>query len=277
VKIIVGVDGSPTAREALAFALEEGRLRRRRVCAVYAWNAPADTVPSGQLFGGQVFDTSAGDVGDLQALAEQRLAELVAEVADGAEIEQRAVSGHAAEVLVDLAQEGDLLVVGSRGHSALAATLLGSVSQACTLHARCPVVVVRGVSRTTDWQIADVIAREAARNSETWAALSRLGVTEGCALALDFVYESAGADADAALAAHLHECTDYVVVIEETGVSGRTQPMALSPDVLDVWVQEMVGRGHEHGGCMFDGWTATVDQKTAATAAANADPAAVAE
>ena len=49
-------------------------------------------------------------------------------------------SGHRIVAGVDGA---DLLVVGCRGHGGFASALLGSVSQHCTHHARCPVVVIR--------------------------------------------------------------------------------------------------------------------------------------
>jgi hypothetical protein len=48
----------------------------------------------------------------------------------------------AARVLVEAAGAGDLLVVGSRGHGGFTGLLLGSVSQQCAHHARCPVVIV---------------------------------------------------------------------------------------------------------------------------------------
>jgi nucleotide-binding universal stress UspA family protein len=47
-------------------------------------------------------------------------------------------------VLIDEADGADLLVVGSRGHGGFTEALLGSVSQHCVHHARCPVVIIRG-------------------------------------------------------------------------------------------------------------------------------------
>jgi nucleotide-binding universal stress UspA family protein len=54
--------------------------------------------------------------------------------------------GHPAQVLIEAAADADLLVVGSRGYGGFASALLGSVSQHCTHHAPCPVVVIRGVN-----------------------------------------------------------------------------------------------------------------------------------
>jgi nucleotide-binding universal stress UspA family protein len=57
--------------------------------------------------------------------------------------------GSPAEEIMELARawDADLVVVGSRGHSALEAFLLGSVSQKAAMYAPCSVLVVRsGVS-----------------------------------------------------------------------------------------------------------------------------------
>ena len=57
--------------------------------------------------------------------------------------------GHTARILLDAAEEDDLLVVGNRGHGGFAGLLLGSVAQTCVAHARCPVVVGRTTDRVT--------------------------------------------------------------------------------------------------------------------------------
>jgi nucleotide-binding universal stress UspA family protein len=51
--------------------------------------------------------------------------------------------GNAAQVLLDAADGADLLVAGSHGYGGFAGALLSSVSQRCTHHAHCPVVIIR--------------------------------------------------------------------------------------------------------------------------------------
>jgi nucleotide-binding universal stress UspA family protein len=153
--VVVGVDGSPGAGEALSWALAEARLRQVPLRAVHAWAstyAGATSASYGNLGFIGSLDSPSADAGDLARAAaetlETAIGEAVGETTD-VEIEQQVVEGQAAEVLISAAAPGDLLVVGSRGHGGVAGLLLGSVSQQCVHHAQCPVVVVRSSKEDT--------------------------------------------------------------------------------------------------------------------------------
>jgi nucleotide-binding universal stress UspA family protein len=164
--VVVGVDGSAGAKEALRWALAEARLRHWPLRAVHAWmfgyiGGNVEGYPS---WGGSLGSyTSLGvDLGDLHRAAEDLLERALAAAGDeteGVEIERQVVEGAAAEVLVQAATPGDLLVVGSRGHGGFAGLLLGSVSQQCVHHARCPVVVVHPPKPTAAGDESDVVAQ----------------------------------------------------------------------------------------------------------------------
>jgi nucleotide-binding universal stress UspA family protein len=66
---------------------------------------------------------------------------------DAIEARQSVIEGHPAPVLEALSTTADLVVVGSHGHGEFAGILLGSVSQHCVTHCRCPVAVIRGTPR----------------------------------------------------------------------------------------------------------------------------------
>jgi universal stress protein A len=53
------------------------------------------------------------------------------------------VPGAAALTLIDVANDADLLVVGSHGYTGIRRWLLGSVASAVVQHSVCPVVVIR--------------------------------------------------------------------------------------------------------------------------------------
>jgi nucleotide-binding universal stress UspA family protein len=147
--IVVGVDHSEGAKEALRFAFEEARLRKGPLRAVHAWQfgyiGAAGIEGSVPVLG--------ADLGEHRSAADAALDATVREAipdAGGVTIERRVVEGAAAAVLVEESRGADLLVVGSRGHGGFAQLLLGSVSQQCAHHAECPVVIVRPRSgRTT--------------------------------------------------------------------------------------------------------------------------------
>jgi len=145
--IVVGVDGSAESIAAIRWAVEEGRLRKTAVRAVHVWQYPL--MSTGDAFFGPGFDPLPIDPGELRELAVAGLADAVRKATDVPDaVEQEVVEGHAAEGLVEAAKDAELLVVGSRGHGGFGGLLLGSVSQACAHHARCPVVIVRSGAAT---------------------------------------------------------------------------------------------------------------------------------
>lgn len=135
-RIVVGVDGSEASKTALRWAANQARLTGARLVVVAAWEYPtsfgwapaypADWDPEADA------RTALTEVVD-QVLGQQR--------PDGVELD--VAEGHPAPILVEASQGAELLVVGSRGHGAFAGMVLGSVSEHCVAHARCPVVVVR--------------------------------------------------------------------------------------------------------------------------------------
>lgn len=141
-RVIVGVDGSETARKAVRWAAREARLRGMKLELVSAWEIPIYSYAYG--YG---FPVISGDMTkSLTERAEGHLAEALDEAraeAREVQIETIAAEGHPAKVLLDVAKGADLLVVGSRGLGGFRELLLGSVSQQCAQHATCPVVIVR--------------------------------------------------------------------------------------------------------------------------------------
>ena len=141
-RIVVGVDGSPASTGALAWALDEARLRRASVTAVHAWAHPFPVATG--FPGGFVVPVDEDTVDAMRKAAEELLERVLSEAdTHGVEVEQVVAEGPAAGALIEEADGAELLVVGSRGHGGFAGLLLGSVSQQCAHYAPCPVVIIR--------------------------------------------------------------------------------------------------------------------------------------
>lgn len=138
--IVVGVDDSPEALRALRWAIEEARLRSATVHVMSAWEFPFKGLGP-EHYDGTEHDATAGP---LEQSALDELAEAVAAAGGdtGVTVDRHVVRASPVRMLLDAAQDADLLVVGSRGHGGFAGLVLGSVSQQCVQHAACPVVVV---------------------------------------------------------------------------------------------------------------------------------------
>jgi nucleotide-binding universal stress UspA family protein len=139
--VVVGVDTSGGAKAALRFALEEARLREATLRAICAWQFPHwsasgfEGAPPAPGWNHEDFRDAA------ETALETALGDVISDVEE-VEVERRVVEGPAAAVLIEESLRADLLVVGSRGLGGFAGLMLGSVSQQCAHHARCPVVIV---------------------------------------------------------------------------------------------------------------------------------------
>jgi nucleotide-binding universal stress UspA family protein len=145
-RIVVGMDGSPGGRAALAFALPDAARRGAAIDVVTAFDTD-ETVAA--LCGTAAVGpgTSRDEIRDAvrtaaEGVVDEVSAELAGELGQPAPVTVTAVGGGAAQALLSAAEGADLLVVGSRGRGAFASTVLGSVSMQCVLQARCPVTVV---------------------------------------------------------------------------------------------------------------------------------------
>jgi nucleotide-binding universal stress UspA family protein len=144
--IVVGVDGSAPSLAALRWAAAEAKLRDARLVAVHAWvfipPAPLAEpglapIPAGDL-AAQLEAQRDGAEAELDAALEEAFPE-----APPVEVERKLVEDNAGEALEKESSIADLVVVGSRGRSGIAAALLGSVSKHVADHAACPVVIVK--------------------------------------------------------------------------------------------------------------------------------------
>ncbi|MFB0835944.1 universal stress protein [Arthrobacter halodurans] len=135
--VVVGVDGSDAGLCALSWAAAEAKRRSVPLNIVTAYTIP-------------VFAASSMDAG-YATLDDEVIREGAAEVLRQAratvtdpdlEVRTRVESGDPAGVLLELSEEADLVVVGTRGRGGFVGRLLGSVSSALPAHAKCPTVVV---------------------------------------------------------------------------------------------------------------------------------------
>jgi len=128
--IVVGVDGSEASKRALRWAASQGEITGSNLVAVNSW--------------GPIYPVGI----DPQEKARKALEKILGGVLGDERAEQVRLilspdaPGH---LLVHESADADLLVVGSHGHGhgAFTGTLLGSVSEYCIHHAKCPVAVIR--------------------------------------------------------------------------------------------------------------------------------------
>jgi len=141
--IVVGTDGSDTARQAVREAVELAAALGASIELVSAYEPVA---------GQRLRDEAREAPRDLQWMVNVRedveatLREAAAEVeAAGVPVRTYAREGDAADAILDVAEErgADLIVVGNKGMTGAKRFLLGSVPNKISHHAPCSVLIIR--------------------------------------------------------------------------------------------------------------------------------------
>ena len=142
-RIVVGTDGSETARTAVAHATELARAHGAALEIVSAYQpVPSDRLREEKT---QVPGDVAYGVGPREDVnANLDLASGKAREAD-IEVNVHPREGDPADAILDVAEEtgADLIVVGNKGMTGVSRFLLGSVPNKVSHHAPCGVYIVR--------------------------------------------------------------------------------------------------------------------------------------
>jgi nucleotide-binding universal stress UspA family protein len=143
--IVVGTDGSDTARQAVRQATELARCVGARIELVSAYEPVSDArLREESVHVPEDLQWMINPREDVQAMLEEAAAEIRA---GGVQVEVFARQGDPADAILDVAEErgSDLIVVGNKGMTGAKRFLLGSVPNKVSHHAPCSVLIIRTV------------------------------------------------------------------------------------------------------------------------------------
>jgi nucleotide-binding universal stress UspA family protein len=140
-RILLASDGSDNALRAAMAAGDLAKKYGAEVTMVNVFTPPTDLVA---IAGAPIVTV---DVGELMESTQNAVARRTGKILDetGVKYEIRYEIGHPAESIIRVAEEekAELIVLGSRGLSAIKSFFLGSVSDRVIHHAHCPVLIVK--------------------------------------------------------------------------------------------------------------------------------------
>jgi nucleotide-binding universal stress UspA family protein len=142
--VVVGVDGSAAALDAVVWAADDCARHHVPLLLVHCYSLPTRGYPD-MLVNAQELLATLQDLGT-QWLDEAAVAALAA--APGITVRTRSVMTPDVSQLIDESTRARMVVVGSRGLGGFTGILLGSTAAALAAHAHSPTVVVRGTTAT---------------------------------------------------------------------------------------------------------------------------------
>jgi nucleotide-binding universal stress UspA family protein len=171
--VVVGIDGSPEAREA---ARQAARLTDGELVFVAAYD-PAEAIVGGTAIGVPVY----ADEQALRARAESALRETSTVVAESGASTELVRGGSWEALLAEVERRAaSLVVVGSHGNSRLGGVVLGSTATELVHKARCSVLVARTAGADFPTRVAvgvDGSAESAAAYATAKALSDRFGAS----------------------------------------------------------------------------------------------------
>jgi nucleotide-binding universal stress UspA family protein len=140
-KVLIATDGSDSGHQAVEFGLDLAAEQNARAFIVHV-TPVVDVMPYANF--GYIAPTLPHEFDEHDRELLQEALELAAEKCVAAET--TLLKGRPADEIVAFADSigADLIVVGSRGHGAIASAVIGSVSRDVLHESRRPVLIVRG-------------------------------------------------------------------------------------------------------------------------------------
>ena len=137
-RIVVGIDGSAESVAALRWACREASLRTAEVHAVLALEAACHQVAS---YAVPAPRQSSGSWGAAREVLRGSVTDAASRYPD-VSVRTEITEGLAARVLLDHAQDADMLVLGRTAHDPDPYRGAGPVIRVCLRSAPCPVVII---------------------------------------------------------------------------------------------------------------------------------------
>jgi len=143
-RVVVGIDSSKGALDAANWALHFAEDMHRDLELITAWHYPYSAMSPefGVMSGPDIDELRLAMLRDARNLVNRVKKHLSDDEGSKVSISTEVVEGSAADSLVEYTTPQDILVVGSKSHSLIAAVLLGSTAVGVAHRSKCPVVIV---------------------------------------------------------------------------------------------------------------------------------------
>ena len=143
-RVVVGIDSSKGALDAADWALHFAEDMHRNLELISAWHYPYSAMSPefGVMSGPDIDELRLAMLRDARKLVNRVKKHLSDDEGSRVSISAEVIEGSAADALVEHTTPQDILVVGSKSHSLIAAVLLGSTAVGVAHRSTCPVVIV---------------------------------------------------------------------------------------------------------------------------------------